>query len=67
MRTAREVETPFACRKTMMLRMTFWSAQPEVIFLVRTSPMPGISRRRSGDCSMTSKTAAPKDLTSLPA
>jgi hypothetical protein len=38
-----------------MLRMTFWSAQPEVIFLARTSPIPGISRSRSGDCSMTSK------------
>ncbi|MFW5397910.1 MAG: hypothetical protein XXXNARYT_003638 [Candidatus Accumulibacter regalis] len=50
-----------------MPRITFWSAQPEVIFLARTSPMPGISRRRSGDCSMTSNTAAPKAFTSLPA
>jgi hypothetical protein len=51
----------------MMFRMTFCSAQPEVILRARTSPMPGISRSRSGDCSMTSNTAAPKAVTSLPA
>ena len=27
-----EVDTPWACRNTMISRMTFWSAQPDVIF-----------------------------------
>ena len=31
----------------MISRMTFWSAQPDVIFLARLSPMPSISRKRS--------------------
>ena len=48
----------------MISRMTFWSAQPDVIFLARFSPMPSISRRRAGVCSMTSKTAVPKAPTS---
>ena len=48
----------------MISRITFWSAQPEVIFLERFSPMPSISRRRSGVCSMTSNTAVPKAPTS---
>ena len=33
MRTALEVDTPWAWRNTMISRMTFWSAQPEVILL----------------------------------
>ena len=51
----------------MISRMTFWSAQPEVIFLARFSPIPSTSRKRSGVCSMTSNTAAPNASTSRPA
>jgi hypothetical protein len=41
-------------------------AQPVTIFRDRMSPMPSISRSRSGVDSMTSNSAAPNALTSLP-
>jgi len=66
-RTAREVDTPWAWRNTMISRMTFWSAQPEVIFEARFLPMPSTSSRRAGVCSMMSKTSVPKAATSRPA
>ena len=47
----------------MISRIT-WSAQPPMILLARLSPMPWISRKRSGVRSMTSNTCAPKACTS---
>src|SRR5947207_10672896 len=60
MRTAREVPTPWLCRKTMISRMAFCSLQPAVMRPRRVLPMPSTSSRRCGVCSMTSKTASPK-------
>ena len=40
MRTARAVPTPWLCRKTMISRTTFCSAQASVMRLARTGPMP---------------------------
>src|SRR6266699_5741829 len=56
MRTARAVPTPWLCRKTMISRTTFCSAQAAVMRPARTGPMPSTSRRRSGSASMTSNT-----------
>src|SRR5437773_12237506 len=39
-RTARLVLTPFECRNTMILRMTFCSAQASLIFCRRFGSMP---------------------------
>src|SRR3954469_4220853 len=52
MRTARDVLTPWLCRKTMMSRTAFCSAQPEAILPARKSPIPGTSRSRLGSASM---------------
>jgi hypothetical protein len=65
MRTAREVPTPWDCRNTMISRMAFWSAQPEVILSTRLGPMPLSSSKRSGSLSMTSNTSSPKAVTSF--
>ena len=62
-RTARAVPTPLLCRKTMISRTTFCSAQASVIRFARTAPMPVTSRSRSGSASMTSNTFSPKALT----
>ncbi len=47
----------------MISRMTFWSAQAEVIFAALIGPMPATSRSLSGLASMMSKTSLPKRLT----
>src|ERR1019366_7710741 len=60
MRTARAVPTPLLCRKTMISRMIFCSAQASVMRLARTRPMPVTSRRRSGSASIVSNTFSPK-------
>src|SRR5258707_860649 len=62
MRTARAVPTPLLCRKTMISRMIFCSAQASVMRLARTRPMPVTSRRRSGCASIVSNTFSPKKL-----
>ena len=62
-RTDLEVLTPLPCRNTMISRMTFWSAQPDVIFSIRFGPIPRRSLRRSGSFSMTLKTSVPKAAT----
>ena len=49
----------------MISRMIFWSAQPAMMRAARFGPMPMISRRRSGSCSISSNTAAPKARTSF--
>src|SRR5271168_3137171 len=48
MRTARAVPTPWLCRKTMISRTIFCSAQAAVMRPARTGPIPSTSRRRSG-------------------
>ena len=53
------------CRKTMMSRTTFCSAQAPVMRLARIGPIPGTSRSRSGSASITSKTVSPKAFTSF--
>ena len=63
MRTARAVPTPWLCRKTMISRTIFCSAQAPVMRLARTGPMPVTSRRRSGSASMMSNTFSPNALT----
>ena len=60
-RTARAVPTPWLCRKTVISRTTFCSAQPATIRPAHTGPMPSTSRRRAGCVSMTSNTLSPKD------
>jgi hypothetical protein len=47
----------------MISRMTFWSAQADVILAARIGPMPSTSRSRSGRASMMSNTSLPKSLT----
>jgi len=44
----------------MISRITFWSAQPEMIFDARFGPIPSTSRSRSGLASMMSNTSFPK-------
>ena len=39
MRTAREVPTPLECRKSMMSRMAFCSAQPAATFAARPAEL----------------------------
>ena len=65
MRTARAVPTPWLCRKTMISRTTFCSAQASMMRPARTRPMPLTSRSRSGAASMMSNTFAPNARTSL--
>ena len=65
MRTAREVPTPWLCRKTMISRITFWSAQPAMMRWARFGPMPVTWRSLSGSCSITSNTASPNAFTSF--
>ena len=67
MRTARAVLMPWACRNSMISRITFCSAQPRRISSARLGPMPGTSRKRSGSASITSSTLSPKAWTNLPA
>jgi hypothetical protein len=55
-RAARAVLTPWLCRKTMISRTAFCSAQAERMLAARIGPMPSISRSRSGVDSMISKT-----------
>src|SRR5258705_6685165 len=64
-RTARAVPTPLLCRKTIISRMIFCSAQAAVMRLARTAPMPVTSRRRSGSASIVSNTFSPKARTSF--
>ena len=64
-RTARAVLTPWLCRKTMISRTAFCSAQAERMLAARTGPMPSTSRSRSGVVSMISKTFSPKARTSF--
>jgi hypothetical protein len=52
-------------RKTMMSRMIFWAAQASTTRCFRLGPMPSSSVRRSGVCSMTSKTRSPKARTNF--
>ena len=47
----------------MISRMTFWSAQAEVILAALIGPMPSTSRNRSGLASMMSNTSLPNRLT----
>src|SRR5207247_7552775 len=65
MRTARAVPTPWLCRKTMISRIAFCSAQAAVMRPARTGPMPSTSRRRSGSASMTSNTLSPEGAQEL--
>src|SRR6266516_4236399 len=53
MRTARAVPPPWLCRKTMISRTAFCSAQAAMMRPARIGPMPSTSRRRSGSASMT--------------
>ena len=48
MRTARAVPTPWLCRKTMISRTIFCSAQALAMRSARIGPMPDTSRRRLG-------------------
>src|SRR5690349_13243072 len=48
MRTARAVPTPCACKKIMISRTAFCSAQPATMREARQGPMPETSVRRSG-------------------
>jgi len=63
--TARDVLTPLLCRKSMISRMTFCSAQPAMIRSARFGPIPVTSRNRCGSCWMTSKTVSPNARTSF--
>ena len=65
MRTAREVPTPWACRNSMISRITFCSAQPATMRAARLGPIPATSRSRSGCCSISSNTASPNARTSF--
>ena len=65
MRTARAVPTPWLCRKTMISRTIFCSAQALAMRSARIGPMPDTSRRRLGSASMTSNTFSPNALTSF--
>src|SRR5215472_11989835 len=58
-RKAGAVPTPWLCRKTMISRTTFCSAQAAVMRLARMGPMPSTSCRRWGSASMTSNTFSP--------
>jgi hypothetical protein len=44
----------------MIARITFCSAQPWTMRWARFGAIPATSRRRSGACSMSSKTCSPK-------
>jgi hypothetical protein len=59
------VLTPWLCKKTMISRTAFCSAQAARMLAARTGPMPSISRSRSGVVSMISKTFSPKARTSF--
>ena len=63
MRTALAVPTLWACRKIMISRTAFCSAQPAVILEALIGPMPETSFSRSGLASMMSKVASPKAVT----
>src|SRR6266478_2717067 len=65
MRTALAVPTPWLCRKSMISRTIFCSAQASVMRLARTGPIPVTSRRRSGSASIVSNTFSPKARTSF--
>src|SRR4051794_28741632 len=45
---ARAVPTPWLCKKTMISRTAFCSAQAVRMLAARTGPIPATSRRRSG-------------------
>src|SRR5262249_24413253 len=64
-RTAPAVPTPWLCRKIMISRTAFCSAQAARMLAARTGPMPSTSRSRSGVVSMMSNTFSPNARTSF--